>query len=410
MDKFFPHKDLSYKIIGFLYKVRSAYGNSQKEIIYQNALVEELEEAKIPYKREVDIPIISSKTKKRLGNYRADFLIDNKIIVEIKAIKFTFNKLEQQVFSYLKSTPYEIAYLVNFGSPKLYLKRYILTNDRKFSVVSVSPKSVESVSLGFTLMELLIVIGLIALIAVVTLVFFNPIVQINKAYDAKRKHDLSELQKAFEDYYNDKGCYPKVDEVCYDADTNLVNIYSYFGSWTNKKVISQVCHICGNEADPPQFSSFSPYLSQLPCDPQHSKKQYLYNVEAKPGLIGPKTPAEAKNDCPQWYNLYANLSNADDLQSKELGCVKGACGIRYDEDAVTFLIPSGTINPYPLGYEYGVASPNRKVAVTDRYACYSGNECNYCYETYERCIQENPDCPAIYASKGNCCVEHPAAV
>jgi len=347
MDKYFPHKDLTYKIIGIFYKIHNDYGCGQKEIIYQNALAEELEEAKIPYRREVDIPIISSKTKKRLGNYRVDFLIDTKIILEIKAIKFTFNKLEQQIFSYLKSTPYEIGYLVNFGSPKLYLKRYILTNDRKSSVLSVSPQSVKSVSLGFTLIELLTVISLVIIIAVVALVLFNPMQQIGKGYDAKRKHDLVELRKAFEDYYNDKGCYPLSNEVCYPNSQPGYN-----------PNVDTKCYICGNESSPANFVNFSPYLSRLPCDPRQPAKKYLYQVD--------------NISCPTWYRTYADLSVSDyvnnDPATEEVGCYSQSCGLSPD-----------------YGYDYGVTSGNIDLERSSSFSYCATSGCNAC-GSYQDCL------------------------
>lgn len=130
-DKKFFYKDLSYKVVGCIYNVRNAYGNGQKELVYQNALAEKLREAKIPCDREVNVKIKSIDTGKKLGNYRLDFVIDNKIILEVKALTYTPEKIERQLYSYLKSTPYKIGYLVNFGSTRLYLKRIILTNDRK---------------------------------------------------------------------------------------------------------------------------------------------------------------------------------------------------------------------------------------------------------------------------------------
>jgi len=125
------YQDLSYELVGALYNVRNSYGSGQKELVYQKALAEELDELKIPYKREVSISIKSVKTGKSLGSYKLDFVVDEKIIVETKAMKFTPTKIEQQLYSYLRSTPYNIGYLVNFGSTRLYIKRVILTSDHK---------------------------------------------------------------------------------------------------------------------------------------------------------------------------------------------------------------------------------------------------------------------------------------
>lgn len=135
-NKYFPHKELSYKIVGIFFNVANNYGNAHKELIYQNALEEELKELGITFKREIELPIFSVKTNKKLGIYRADFLTEDKIIIEIKALKFIPSKLEQQIFKYLNSTFFEIGYLVNFGSSNLYFKRYILSNNYKKSARS----------------------------------------------------------------------------------------------------------------------------------------------------------------------------------------------------------------------------------------------------------------------------------
>lgn len=161
---------------------------------------------------------------------------------------------------------------------------------------------------SFTLMELLIVISIIVLLAIVILISLNPRGQINKSHDSKRKLELTQLSKVLEDYYNDKNCYPKPDEVCYDAT----------GQTT--------CHICGNETSPPNFDNFSPYQNKLPCDPQHPSKKYLYQVD--------------NISCPTWYRIYTDLSNSTDPAITEVGCSSG-CGPAPDHP-----------------YNYGVSSPN----------------------------------------------------
>ena len=127
----FLYPNLSYKLVGAIYNVRNIYGFGQKELVYQKALAEELDELNIPYNREVSIAIKSVKTNRTLGNYKLDFVVNGKIIVEAKAVKFTPAKIEQQLYSYLRSTPYMVGYLVNFGSTKLYIKRVILTDNYK---------------------------------------------------------------------------------------------------------------------------------------------------------------------------------------------------------------------------------------------------------------------------------------
>lgn len=165
---------------------------------------------------------------------------------------------------------------------------------------------------SFTLMEIMIVVTLLIIIAIVGLVTLNPFTQINKANDAKRKSELTILKKVLEDWYNDKGCYPKVNQICYDSGTyNPVNL-------------TTSCHICGSKPGSP---SLSPYLNSVPCDPQQTnERQYLYEI----------------NDvnCPTLYKIYGKLSNSADSVITELGC-QTACG------------PYGNCN-----YNYGVTSSN----------------------------------------------------
>lgn len=182
-------------------------------------------------------------------------------------------------------------------SENLFLKRL------KSLKLPKSPKT------AFTLLELLIVISLIVLIGLAVLALFNPKTQIEKAWDGKRKKELNTLQKVFEDFYNDKNCYPKPEEVCYDPKSSLAD-----GTYT--------CHICGNEASSP---SFSPYLERLPCDPQSQAKEYLYQVDDQ--------------NCPTWYRIYTKLSDENDPQIAQAGCTYG-CG------------------PGSYIYSYGVSSPN----------------------------------------------------
>jgi len=125
------YKELSYQIQGAVIEVRKNYGSGHKESIYQNALAEELKLRKIIFIRESSISIVSPKTNKIIGIYRPDFLIDDKVILEVKALEILARKLIDQLFDYLRNSRYELGYFVNFGGPKLLMKRIIYTNDRK---------------------------------------------------------------------------------------------------------------------------------------------------------------------------------------------------------------------------------------------------------------------------------------
>ena len=117
--------NLTEKLIGLFYEIHFQYGAGQKESLYRNAVEEKLQLNSIPYKKEVQIKVKSEDTNKILGLSRMDFVIDDKIVLELKAIKFTPTKMEQQIYSYLKNSHYKIGLLVNFGSSRLYIRRII---------------------------------------------------------------------------------------------------------------------------------------------------------------------------------------------------------------------------------------------------------------------------------------------
>ena len=123
--------ELCYKIQGCIFNVANKYGKGLKEQIYQKALAEELTKQGLGFEQHKRINIYSLDTGKHLGVYVPDFLVEDKVIVEIKSSDFTTKKDIDQQRSYLRSSIYEIAYLVNFGTSKLDIRRSIYTNDRK---------------------------------------------------------------------------------------------------------------------------------------------------------------------------------------------------------------------------------------------------------------------------------------
>lgn len=123
--------ELCYKIQGAFYSVVNKYGRGLKEQIYQKALTEEFTERKLKFEQQKRITIYSLDTGKQLGSYMPDFIIEDIVIIEIKASNFVSQQDSRQQMSYLKASRYEIAYLVNFCTPELYIRRSIYTNDRK---------------------------------------------------------------------------------------------------------------------------------------------------------------------------------------------------------------------------------------------------------------------------------------
>lgn len=113
MSKNILYKDLAYKIQGIIFEIYKNLGAGFKELIYQNAIEEEFNSQKILFEREKSLRI---KYKNKLvGFYKVDFIIEDKIILEIKAVPEMPKYFETQLFNYLKATDYKLGLLVNFG-------------------------------------------------------------------------------------------------------------------------------------------------------------------------------------------------------------------------------------------------------------------------------------------------------
>jgi len=120
------YKDLSYGLVGCCPKVQNTLGSGHKESVYQKSLAIELTKANIKFEEQKTLNILYDK--KKVGVYRPDFIIENKIVVELKAVEFIPKDYERQLIYYLKGTDYKLGYLINFGAPSLYAKRIIWTN------------------------------------------------------------------------------------------------------------------------------------------------------------------------------------------------------------------------------------------------------------------------------------------
>ena len=125
------HKKLSYIFQGCCFEIRKEYGPGQKEVVYANLLVECLKSRNISVEKEKRIKIYSKNSGKVVGIYRPDLVIDGKILVEVKSSRVTLKQHEKQLYFYLRNSYYEVGYLVNFSTKKLYIKRIIYTNDKK---------------------------------------------------------------------------------------------------------------------------------------------------------------------------------------------------------------------------------------------------------------------------------------
>ena len=118
------YKDLTYKIIGAAMEVHSVLGPGYLEAAYQNAMAREFKLRKIDYEEQVNLRVDYKGNV--IGEYRADYLVDEKVVVEIKAIKRISEIQEAQLINYLKGTGYKVGLLINFGAKSLEHIRRVL--------------------------------------------------------------------------------------------------------------------------------------------------------------------------------------------------------------------------------------------------------------------------------------------
>jgi len=123
-DLIYP--ELSYEIIGSLFEVYNQLGSGHYEDYYQKALAVEFKKRSILFKEEVYVPLIFKEEK--IGKRYLDFLIENKVILEIKkGDRFSRRHIEQ-IKNYLKIKRLKLGIIANFGSKELKFKRIINFN------------------------------------------------------------------------------------------------------------------------------------------------------------------------------------------------------------------------------------------------------------------------------------------
>lgn len=130
----FLYPNLTYKIRGAMYKVHKTLGSGHKEIVYSKALEREFKLQKISFVTEKTLPVTYEGVK--VGYYKPDFIIEDKVLLEIKALPFLTNQSENQITYYLKGTSYRLGLLVNFGANSLVIKRKIWDKARRNQVKS----------------------------------------------------------------------------------------------------------------------------------------------------------------------------------------------------------------------------------------------------------------------------------
>ena len=118
------YEELTYKIIGAAKEVYKVLGPGYLESVYEDALCYELDLLDFLYQRQIDLDVLY-KTAIFERKFRADLLVEEKVLVENKAIKKLTNYDEAQLINYLKTTRLRVGLLFNFGAEKFEMVRRV---------------------------------------------------------------------------------------------------------------------------------------------------------------------------------------------------------------------------------------------------------------------------------------------
>jgi GxxExxY protein len=117
------YKDLSYQIIGAAMDVHNELGPGFPEKVYKKAMIIALSQRRIPVLKEVAFN--AAFREQPVGSFRIDLLVDDAVIVELKALQALDATCEQQIIAYLAATGRELGLLLNFGRASLEHKRFV---------------------------------------------------------------------------------------------------------------------------------------------------------------------------------------------------------------------------------------------------------------------------------------------
>jgi GxxExxY protein len=127
----FLEKKLSRKLIGIFIEISKENGNLFKEKAYYTLLINKFTNAGIKYLQFPELGLYSNEYCTLIDHFYPDFLIENKIILEVKASGQIRSVDIDQLTEYLHCSKYELGFIVNFGTPRVQFERRIYTNDRK---------------------------------------------------------------------------------------------------------------------------------------------------------------------------------------------------------------------------------------------------------------------------------------
>jgi len=122
--KKYKHQELTSKILSCAFEVHNTLGCGFLEKVYERAMILELQANGLSI--ETQKPIKITYKGKDVGNYIADIIVENKVIVELKTAEFLTKIHKAQLLNYLRATGYEVGLILNFARPKLEYKRVVV--------------------------------------------------------------------------------------------------------------------------------------------------------------------------------------------------------------------------------------------------------------------------------------------
>ena len=122
------HKELSQQIIGCFYNVYNTLGRGFSEKVYENAMCIELRKNGLRGVKQQEIKVFYEE--EIVGDFKADIIVNDLVILELKAVTQIIDDHEAQLLNYLRATSIEVGYILNFGS-KAEFKRKVYNNYRK---------------------------------------------------------------------------------------------------------------------------------------------------------------------------------------------------------------------------------------------------------------------------------------
>jgi len=129
VEQDFPHKEITGEILSAAFEVHNVLGAGFVEKVYENGLFKELRLRGLKVEQQKEVAV--EYKGEEVGTYFADLLVEEKVIIEVKAVDSVSTVHEAQVINYLKASGFQVGLLLNFASPKLEYKRLVLSRPKE---------------------------------------------------------------------------------------------------------------------------------------------------------------------------------------------------------------------------------------------------------------------------------------